>query len=215
MGGSTMKTDFSALLRLLALLLQVLDERSEDEPRPKRRKTHDQTWRDEHEILDLRDSVWWRFIQRPRVRDPTTREGRLFRRRFRVPYWYFQRLCSMFRDNGWGAGDMDVCGRQSQPLELKILAALRVLGRGECFDTCSELSNISESTLRRFFHDFVRHMGPLHKERCTPPTGAELKEHMDLYARIGFPGCVGSTDGVHIHWQGCPAGWRSSHEGKE
>merc|ERR1711998_381562 len=102
---STMKTDLALLLRLVVTLLQVLDERNGDEPRPKRRKTHDQTWRAEVETLDPRDSVWWRFIQRPRVRDSTTREGRLFRRRFRVPYWYFERLCCMFRDKGWASAD--------------------------------------------------------------------------------------------------------------
>merc|ERR1711934_133006 len=143
----TMKTDSLVRLRLISLLKLLVDLRDEsDGPPAKRRKTHDQSWREE-EPLDPLDSVWWRFLHRDGIEDSSHRVGRLFRRRFRVPYWYFRHLCSMWRDNGWPPSDRDACGRKSQPLELKILAALRVLGRGECFDTCAELSNISESTL--------------------------------------------------------------------
>lgn len=45
----------------------------------------------------------------------------------------------------------------AHPLELKILAALRYIGRGECWDTSSELSGIPENTLRRFGHEFFRY----------------------------------------------------------
>ena len=35
------------------------------------------------------------------------------------------------------------------------------------------------------------------------------------YETLGFPGCVFSTDGVHIGWHNCPSTWRSIFAGKE
>ena len=37
-------------------------------------------------VEDYEDSAWARFLKRPGVKDPGTKDGKLFRRRFRVPY---------------------------------------------------------------------------------------------------------------------------------
>jgi len=48
-----------------------------------------------------------------------------------------------------------------------------------------------------------------------PRNEEELKKvHLD-YALIGFPGCVGSKDGVHIGWDKCLAGLLNEYKGKE
>merc|ERR1711959_62400 len=67
--------------------------------------------------------------------------GKLFRRRFRVPHFLFRRLVRMFEDNNWSCASVNRAGKAAKPLELKILSSLRVLGRGECFDTCRPIAD--------------------------------------------------------------------------
>ena len=44
---------------------------------------------------------------------------------------------------------------------------------------------------------------------------AEISRTLSVYDRLGFPGCIGSTDCVHIRWERCPVGDRFLHKGKE
>ena len=55
--------------------------------------------------------------------------------------------------------------RSSIPVEAKVLACLRMLGRGSCADEINELSSnlIRESTVHPLFCDFVRGMAPVWK----------------------------------------------------
>ena len=43
----------------------------------------------------------------------------------------------------------------------------------------------------------------------------KLKESMDVYTRIGFPGAYCETDGVHLDWNACPSSARPRFSGKE
>ena len=43
---------------------------------------------------------------------------------------------------------------QVVPTSLKLLGVLRILGRGICLDGMEELTEMSESTIWRFFHQF-------------------------------------------------------------
>ena len=73
-------------------------------------------------------------------------------RRFRVPYPYFRTLLAEVQTVDGLKDKKDGSGKLSTPAELKLLATLRVLGRGEVFDTAQELTNINEKTLRLWFH---------------------------------------------------------------
>ena len=167
-------------------------------------------------IEDYDDSAWARFLRRPGVKDPGTKDGKLFRRRFRVPYPVFQDICrtlsehAEFRDGTQGDSKVP-----SAPLALKVLAALRVLGRGECFDTCYELSNIHCETLRRFFHRFTAFYAAQYANYIKmPETPTELQWVLSQYERLGYPGGIGSIDCVHVHWGRCPAKDANYHAGK-
>jgi hypothetical protein len=48
-----------------------------------------------------KSSPWYRMLSDPLVQDPTTREGELFRRRFRIPFPIFQRIVDVVREQGW------------------------------------------------------------------------------------------------------------------
>lgn len=163
-------------------------------------------------------SCWGRMLVHPRTRDPTDRKGGvLFRRRFRVPFPLYERLVEMTRSNGWFSERNDAAGQKCAPLELKILGVLRVLGRGYCFDGIEELSYISAEVNRVFFHTWCNKFAHKYFSKyCNPPeTPEEIEKTLAVYDRLGFPGCIGSTDCVHIKWERCAVGERILHKGKE
>lgn len=163
-------------------------------------------------------SCWGRMLAHPRTQNPVDRKGgMLFRRRFRVPFPLFQRIVEMTREKNWFSEGKDCIGRLAAPLELKILGVLRVLGRGYCFDGIEELNFISAEVNRVFFHKWCDLFSKAYfATYCNvPSTEQEIERTLGVYNRLGFPGCIGSTDCVHIRWECCAAGDRFNHKGKE
>ena len=187
----------------------------------KRRKRRNRKPRQVYERLDYRQSTWWKFLQRPTIRDATHRDGKLFRLRFRVPYLLFEKLlwlCSLGPlADSFKQKKCDATGRPSIPLELKLLGVLRVLGRASCFDSIAELTNSEKEAHRVFFHKFVKiFVEKLFDHYVCPPTSDEsISQIMRHYDRVGFTGCVGSVDCVHIPWNRCPAKQLNLYTGKE
>lgn len=163
-------------------------------------------------------SPWGMMLVHPRTKIPNDRKGgKLFRKRFRVPFPLFERLVEMTRMNNWFKEGKDCCGQTAAPLELKMLGVLRVLGRGYCFDGIEELNFISAESNRVFFHKwcdlFTKKYYSIY---CNPPESPEeIAATMAVYNRLGLPGCIGSTDCVHIRWECCSAGEGFLHRGKE
>ena len=110
-----------------------------------------------------------------------------------------------------------VCFRKGFPLFLKILCCLRVLGRGEVFDSCAESTNMGEDTIRLFFHRFCKDFaaGFYDEYVRVPTTEAEIRRVEMQYRTRGFPGCLGSVDCVHVAWERCPYQLRNLFVGKE
>ena len=73
--------------------------------------------------------------------------GQLFRRRLRVPFLLFERERGCARERGCFQEGLDICKWSIPPLELKILALLRVLGRGYYFGDFAELCEIGEGKM--------------------------------------------------------------------
>ena len=132
-----------------------------------------------------------------------SREGKLFRRRFRVPYDVFCKLVTMsldkklFRLNSQKKNY--IANRNVCPVEMKLLAVLRILGRNWNFDDIAEATLMGETTARRAFHtfcqNFVKEFYHLYVFR---PQGEKLVKVMQVFAQMGLPGCIGSTDCVHF-----------------
>jgi hypothetical protein len=97
--------------------------------------------------------------------------------------------------------------RLSCPLEIKVLGALRVLGRGSsyyhkycfnllifleiqgaCFDDIEELTYVSEEVHRKFYRSFVVYFSTnFYKEWITAPTSTEdIQETMHEYSAAGI-----------------------------
>lgn len=102
------------------------------------------------------------------------------------------------------------------PDEIKLLCCLRVLGRDNCFDDISEMSDIGESTALSVFTKFVLSFSMnFQDEFITTPEGENLQKVMDIYSKLGFPGCVGSIDATHLKWAMCPKSLSNICTGKE
>ena len=119
-----------------------------------------QTSQRHHEVPERPDydnSSWGQMLKDQRLNDASSKEAKLFRRRFRLPYIMFRYIvseCRRYHLFPESERDMDIAGRRSIPLELKILGVLRIIGRNWCLDDVCEASIISERTMSRFFHEF-------------------------------------------------------------
>ena len=89
---------------------------------------------------------------------PDSRDGRYFRRRFRIPFSLFQALTNCMVNERWftgfdaqGRGLLDATKKEvmrGASLHVKVLSALRILGRGLVFDECFDGSGCGESTIQ-------------------------------------------------------------------
>ena len=155
---------------------------------------------------------WSKLITRPDVWNPRSRTGRLFRRRFRLPFPTFL----TFVEECYQYHIFPPSRHLS--VELKVLACLRILGRGSCADEIKELSgeSIGESTVHNIFKQFVKgiaeHLFPIY---VNMPEGKYLEEVLDTYARLGLPGGIGSMDCTHVWWAQCPKHLTFDCTGKE
>jgi hypothetical protein len=158
-----------------------------------------------------------RMISDPRTADPSTKQHRMFVAEFRVPYAVFQEILEDCRGLGWSGSTAARCGgvgRPGLPLEAKVLSALYRLGTGCIARTQGALFGMSPSCAQRFFLDFCAHNAQNSQHECTvPSTVREMQRVERVYAKMGFPGCLGSVDGVHLHWARCPARLLSRHKG--
>lgn len=157
------------------------------------------------------------MLQNENVKDPSSKEGKDFRKRFRVPFPVFWKLVIIAANsNLFDCGRADGFGRRAAPVELKIFGVLRILGRGWCMDDVSECTGISEETIRGSFHTFNKIFREKHYEEYGYiPQGDDLRQTMQIYDSMGLTGCIGSMDGVHIIWDKCPVALTSLCKGKE
>ena len=200
--------------KLKLIVLRICERRKQRRERKtiiKPRRVYDR--------LDYTQSTWWKFLQRPTIKDSSRRDGKLFRSRFRVPFDVFSKLQTLCT-TGCLAKHFkmkltDSSGRPSIPLELKLLGVLRVLGRGSCFDSIAELTGSEKEVHRVFFHKFVKVFVDelFHIYVCPPSSDESIAAIMRHYDLVGFTGCVGSVDCVHIPWNRCPAGLLNMYTG--
>ena len=161
---------------------------------------------------DFTESCWYKFMQRD-LSDLNGRNGKLFRLRFTVPYQLFVQL--LYLAQTWFPQKRHhICGRELPPVFLKLMGCLRMLGKGCSWDLLYELSGVSAEVHRTWTHKFLdKFCKELYSVYVHGPRNSEeLDSVTGLYAAAGFPGCVGSTDCVHIRWDLCPSLWFSSYK---
>jgi hypothetical protein len=135
--------------------------------------------------------------------------------RFRVPFLIFR---DELVPKAIEYNIFDSIGTTQIPVEIKILIALRILGRDSCLDDIKELAGdvIGASTISNIFKTFVTnfaaHIFPLYVKI---PNQERLKKIMEVYRKLGIPGAVGSMDCTRLKWSKCPKRYRQQSIGKE
>lgn len=90
------------------------------------------------------NSEWWKLFTSAKASDPSTRDGRKFRRRFRVPPSEVRWAVELVRQSKKWAEGPDAVGAYSIPMELLVMGSLQVLGRAVPFDLAAECAHVSE-----------------------------------------------------------------------
>ena len=94
------------------------------------------------------------------ILDTTSKYGRKFRLRFRMPLLHFRNLVNEARDDNWFPNREKPTAllKEGICLDILMLGSLRVLGRGWTFDDLEEATGVCEEVHRSFFHEFVGKM---------------------------------------------------------
>jgi hypothetical protein len=174
--------------------------------------------------INFLESTWGKLLKKlsaiPGGPTITSRDGKLFRRRFRVPWDVFVDLLQKCKESRLfgekSLESVDCCGCSICPYAIKLLGVLRILGRNWCCDDVTEATGMGETTVRRGFLDFCANFVDKYYDAYVyRPEGEKLKNKMNIYSRMGLPGCIGSTDCVHLKWDRCPIGLTNLCKGKE
>ena len=154
-------------------------------------------------LIDYSNTKWGLLLRDPTLSDSSSPKAKLFRRRFRMPHNLFVYIVARCKEQAVFSDIKSNKGRI--PDEIKLLCCFRILGRDNCFDDVSEFSDMGESTALHVFTKFVLSFTyKFGKEFIKIPEGEDLKKVMDIYAKLGFPGCIGSIDETHLKWAMCP-----------
>lgn len=189
----------------------LADEKCFDSHRKvKRRRLGSET----RNLIDYNTTKWGILLRSPTLSDPSSPKAKLFRRRFRMPYNLFSYIVQRCKDASIFSAPNK--SRRHIPDEIKLMCCLRILGRDNCCDDIGEMSDMGESTALSVFTKFVLGFSiKFGKEFISIPEGENLKKVMEIYSRLGFPGCVGSIDATHLKWSMCPKTLSNICTGKE
>ena len=174
----------------------------------------------EREVFTFWHSTWYcNYMVNPR---PQQRKwARKFRIRFRLPYHSFLDLLHQCTESEYfgqwclPGGRNPYNKRETTPMTLLLLCALRYLGRALTVDDLEEYCGISGETIRQFihkFHDFGSQV-LYNKYVKNPQNSTEMKDYESEYSNAGFPGCIASTDATHVVIETCQYRLRQLHLG--
>jgi len=173
-----------------------------------------------HGSPDHHDASWYGKLlsKSDQLEDPSSKAHKEFVAEFRVPYDLYCTILEDCRGQQWAKAPHSPRkkkqGRPSSPLEYKVLGALYRLGSGCLNRTTARMFSMSPSMTDIFFKDFCAWYAQKYETECTAPaTEDEIRAVEEVYSKMGFPGCVGSVDGVHVHWARCPLGLQPRHKG--
>jgi hypothetical protein len=192
--------------------LQLIDTASFSPSRSRHKRTRVREKR--RFATDYTQTNWGKFIEDPTVADPYSKKGKLFRRRFRVPFLVYVWICRKCEETN--VFEVKRKASVEIPISIKVLICLRILGRGDCCDSISEFCEVSEAHVRLIFLQFVRNFRKhFQSEFIKIPQGEELTEVMSEYSLLGLPGTVGSCDVTHVFLDKCPSQFSNLCNGKE
>ena len=140
-----------------------------------------------------------------------------FRSLFRMPLSKVEELTDILISRGFIEQPRTLKFREEfrERSELFVLSAIYRLGNGNSFRQCRSNTYISVSELSKFFHIFLDAFVDMKDDYVYMPRNiAELRSLSSDYDKVGFPGCCGSMDVVHVKWSKCPIGDHNRAKGK-
>ena len=165
--------------------------------------------------IDYWQTPWGQMLMNPNLLIDGSHIAKVFRLRFRIPFLMFRDILMPMVVSA-NIFPNDAHRRVNTPTEFKVLASLRILGRGNCCDDISEMSMISPSSCNRYFNTLVTgFVSHFYRDMVRIPTGQELADIMEMYSVLGFPGAMGSMDATHVRLGKCPHSHIPSAKGKE
>jgi hypothetical protein len=154
------------------------------------------------EKQNLNNLFWMKLYHNPLTCDISSREGKNFRQRFRLPHALVKDVLipMVIKKNIF-----KVQRKSYIPIELKVMICLRILARGNVYDDIQEMTGIGNSTVASIYLQFVNNFVNCYfQEFVSPPEGDDLEDVMKIYEVLGLPGAIGSMDCTHIDWGRCP-----------
>ena len=142
---------------------------------------------------------------------------RKFHRRFRMSSNQFQTIHDDITDPEIGCRFFqfapDASGRKGASNMQKIVAAIRQLAYGTCSDHVHEYTGVAEKTASRALLKFCRWVIRTYGDEFMNTWGeAEIRKEMEVNAKRGFPGMMGSIDCTHWQWKNCPIAWQGMYQ---
>jgi hypothetical protein len=156
-------------------------------------------------------------VRRKARYEADSREAKKFISYFRVTFEIYEFLVNLCIDRKWFSFEKkDACGYQCD-IELLVLGALYKVAHDVNWDHIGDLCGFSSGeALRTFSLNFYKKMKSCKEEFIyMPRNDDELLTVHRAYSALGFPGCGGSLDVVHIGWDRCPAEYFTEYKGKE
>lgn len=145
---------------------------------------------------DPKSSFWWvdYVVDAEHTwRDPTHRNGKLFRNRFSHNFDSVHEIVAKIQEGRhyFWRNKTDNKGKPSSPIELFVLRSLRILTRNATLDDLVEQTFISSEVQRCFFSKFMTwYSTVVFPLVVRMPSLAELYDNGAEYRVSGFPGCV-------------------------
>lgn len=139
-----------------------------------------------------------------------------FERRFRMSRRLFLRIAKALEQNEYFLQKPDATGKLGLTNIQKCTAAIRQLAYGSPSDAIDEYVRMGESTARKCLQEFCKTVNHLFgKTYLRSPTRSDLQRLLQIGAKRGFPGMLGSLDCTHWQWKNCPMAWAGQYKGKE
>ena len=158
------------------------------------------------------ESTWWRLLENDDTFISGTAAARKFYEYFGVPRLLYEQYfaqaskvpCFMDKE----AGVNGHRGPSTQPLRIKLLAALTRLVTGCKFTLLEDIALISARILEHFYRDWTKFRASpdVFLQSVYPPrTEAEAHQSLLFHERLGLPGVCCGFDGVTYERGACPA----------
>ena len=110
----------------------------------------------------------------------------------------------------------DATGKLGATPYQKVTAVLKVLIYGTTLDAFDDYVRLSDSTVDKAVNLFARTVNKVFgSEYLRSPTIADVQYLMNMNARRGMPGMLGSLDCTHWGWEQCPTALKGQYQDRD